>query len=90
MLRVHVGVTVRGQHIGQSNNEAARTIGSNTRELNAMLAERSAEITKILDETARPLVERFSETGGDERGDVSDRADEREFFGQRLLVVGIG
>jgi ABC-type transporter Mla subunit MlaD len=52
-----------GQHIGQSTNEAARTIGSNTRELNAMLAERSAEITKILDETARPLVDRFSETG---------------------------
>ena len=52
-----------GQHIGQSTNEAARTIGTNTRELNAMLAERSAEITKILDETARPLVDRFSETG---------------------------
>ena len=54
-----------GEHIGKSTNEAAKTIGVNTRELNAMLAARSAEITRILDETARPLVERFSESGGE-------------------------
>ena len=55
--------TAVGQHIGQSTNEAARTIGANTRELNAMLSERSGEIAKILDETARPLVDRFAEGG---------------------------
>ena len=54
-----------GEHIGKSTNDAARTIGINTRELNAMLASRAAEITKILDETARPLVERFAESGGE-------------------------
>ena len=54
-----------GEHIGKSTNDAAKTIGINTRELNAMLANRSAEITKILDETARPLVERFAESGGE-------------------------
>ncbi len=52
-----------GQHIGQSTNEAAKTIGANTRELNAMLASRSAELSKILDETARPLVDKFSQGG---------------------------
>ena len=50
-----------GEHIGKSTNEAAKTIGVNTRELNAMLAARSAEISKILDETAKPLVERFAD-----------------------------
>ena len=54
-----------GEHIGKSTNDAAKTIGVNTRELNAMLAARSAEITKILDETARPLVERFTDSGGE-------------------------
>ena len=37
-----------------------------------MLAERSAEITKILDETARPLVERFA-AGGDELAEEPGR-----------------
>ena len=54
-----------GEHIGKSTNDAAKTIGVNTRELNAMLAARSAEITKILDETARPLVDRFTDSGGE-------------------------
>ncbi|MGD9915628.1 MAG: kinesin, partial [Rhizobiaceae bacterium] len=54
-----------GEHIGKSTNEAARTIGANTRELNAMLAARSSEITKILDDTARPLVDRFAEGGNE-------------------------
>ncbi|MGO4840191.1 hypothetical protein AB4144_48885, partial [Rhizobiaceae sp. 2RAB30] len=69
-----------GQHIGQSTNEAARTIGANTRELNAMLAARSAEITKILDETARPLVDRFAQSGGElqrSMEEVTDKATER-------------
>ena len=57
--------TAVGEHIGKSTNDAAKTIGVNTRELNAMLAARSAEITKILDETARPLVERFTQSGGE-------------------------
>ena len=57
--------TAVGQHIGQSTNDAAKTIGANTRELNTMLAARSAEISKILDETARPLVERFADSGGE-------------------------
>src|SRR5690606_36859966 len=69
-----------GQHIGQSTNEAARTIGTNTRELNAMLAERSSEITRILDETARPLVDRFGQTGdvfARTLDDVTTRSTER-------------
>ncbi len=53
--------TAVSQHIGQSTNEAARTIDANTRELNSILSDRSNEIAKILDETARPLVDRFVE-----------------------------
>ncbi|TIN32130.1 MAG: kinesin, partial [Mesorhizobium sp.] len=51
-----------------------------TRELNTMLAARSAEISKILDETARPLVERFA-LGGSElqksMEEVTERATEK-------------
>jgi ABC-type transporter Mla subunit MlaD len=68
--------TAVGQHIGQSTNEAARTIGSNTRELNDMLAQRSSEISRILDETARPLVERFAD-GGSELQKSMEEATER-------------
>lgn len=57
--------TTVGDHIGRSTNEAAKTIGVNTRELNEMLAARSAEITRILDETARPLIERFGSSGNE-------------------------
>ena len=38
--------TAVGQHIGQSTNDAARAIATSTRELNALMAERSAEISK--------------------------------------------
>ena len=41
-----------GQHISQRTNEAAKSIGENTRELNAMLASRSAEFRKS--STKRP------------------------------------
>ncbi|RUY48837.1 kinesin, partial [Mesorhizobium sp. M7A.F.Ca.CA.001.12.1.1] len=72
--------TAVGQHIGQSTNDAAKTIGANTRELNTMLAARSAEMSKILDETARPLVERFAQGGSDlqkSMEEVTERATEK-------------
>ncbi|RWB24100.1 MAG: kinesin, partial [Mesorhizobium sp.] len=59
---------------------AAKTIGTNTRELNTMLAARSAEISKILDETARPLVERFAQGGSElqkSMEEVTERATEK-------------
>ncbi|RWK84782.1 MAG: kinesin, partial [Mesorhizobium sp.] len=61
-------------------NDAAKTIGTNTRELNTMLAARSAEISKILDETARPLVERFAHGGSElqkSMQEVTERATEK-------------
>src|SRR5690606_15679065 len=64
------------QHIGQSTHEAARTIGSNTREHNDMPAHRSSELSRILDETARPLVERFAD-GGSELQKSMEEATER-------------
>ncbi|WP_432421221.1 hypothetical protein [Mesorhizobium huakuii] len=72
--------TAVGQHIGQSTNDAAKTIGANTRELNTMLAARSAEMSKILDETARPLVERFAQGGSElqkSMEEVTERATEK-------------
>ncbi|RWD27511.1 MAG: kinesin, partial [Mesorhizobium sp.] len=67
-------------HIGQSTNDAAKTIGANTRELNTMLAARSAEMSRILDETAKPLVERFAQGGSElqrSMEEVTERATEK-------------
>ncbi|RVD70534.1 kinesin, partial [Mesorhizobium sp. M4A.F.Ca.ET.029.04.2.1] len=72
--------TAVGQHIGQSTNDAAKTIGANTRELNTMLAARSAEMSRILDETAKPLVERFAQGGSElqrSMEEVTERATEK-------------
>ncbi|RVC42357.1 kinesin, partial [Mesorhizobium sp. M4A.F.Ca.ET.090.04.2.1] len=66
--------------IGQSTNDAAKTIGANTRELNTMLAARSAEMSRILDETAKPLVERFAQGGSElqrSMEEVTERATEK-------------
>ena len=50
-----------GKHIGDSTNDAARVLATNTRELNALMTERTAEINKLLDETARPLAGKLSD-----------------------------
>ena len=69
-----------GQHIGQSTNEAAQDDRRQHPRTQRHAGERSAEITKILDETARPLVDRFAESGGrtakkhGRRTDTRDRA----------------
>src|SRR5690606_33994416 len=47
------------EHISSRTGEAVRTLEERTHDLNMVLANRSLEITRILDETARPLVERF-------------------------------
>jgi len=52
-------------HIGQRTNEAAASFDKHTRDLNDMLAARTAEIGRVLDEQARPLVARFAESGGE-------------------------
>ena len=54
-----------------------------------MLAERSAEITRILDETARPLVNRFSESGDElakSLNEATTRATERLRAENAVLV----
>ena len=50
-----------GKHIGDSTNDAARVLATNTRELNALMTERTAEINKLLDDTARPLAGKLSD-----------------------------
>ena len=57
--------TAVGEHIAATTTDAARAIADNTRELTTVLDSRSLEMSRILDEQAKPLVERFAASGSE-------------------------
>jgi hypothetical protein len=55
-------------------NTIRSTLDDSTRELNSMLAGRSAELTRLIEEKARPIIDQYAATGREAAERISDVA----------------